>query len=363
MSKQLSNVDFNRNQILNRVIQQLATAPSTPQAGLEYFDTALGAPYVHNGSGWVCLDATKLSGVIPNTALTTNPLARANHTGTQISATISDLATTVKAYTLDTFAAPLANVAMNGFTLTGLNTGPSASGQAAEYSWVVSQIQASAAGIDSKPSCVVVGTTNQATLTGLLTIDGVTLIAGQRVLLVAQTTASQNGPWIAGTGAWTRPVGESVTPQAFYFIEQGTVGASSQWKVSTTGTITLGTTSITITQWGAGTSYTAGNGLQLVGNVFSVLLPASSGLTTSGSGVAIDTTIVARKFSVTIGDGSTAAIQVTHNLGTVDCIVQVRDVTTNAVVGVDITNNTTNTSTITFAVAPAINSYRVTCIA
>ncbi len=52
-----------------------------------------------------------------------------------------------------------------------------------------------------------VATTNVASLTTLATVDGYTLAAGDQVLLTAQSTASQNGPWVAASGAWTRPTG------------------------------------------------------------------------------------------------------------------------------------------------------------
>jgi hypothetical protein len=44
-----------------------------------------------------------------------------------------------------------------------------------------------------------------ASLSGLLVIDGYQTVAGDRVLLTAQSTASQNGVWVAASGAWTRP--------------------------------------------------------------------------------------------------------------------------------------------------------------
>src|ERR1035437_1965627 len=50
----------------------------------------------------------------------------------------------------------------------------------------------------------VVATSNVA-LSGLLTIDGYTLLAGDHVLCAGQTTGSQNGPWVAAAGAWARP--------------------------------------------------------------------------------------------------------------------------------------------------------------
>lgn len=55
--------------------------------------------------------------------------------------------------------------------------------------------------------CLAIAVANQATLTGLAqTIDGIALsTAGMRVYLAKQTTASQNGIWLAQSGAWTRP--------------------------------------------------------------------------------------------------------------------------------------------------------------
>lgn len=344
MSKRLlTQLDFNKLEAYNFRLQNLAADPSSPVPGGVYYKTSDATFRYYNGVAFV------------------NPLDRANHSGSQAASTISDLATVVQAYKLSSFAAPIANISMNGFTLTGLSTTPSAAGQAAEYSWVLGQLQASAAGIDSKQSVVAVATTNISALTALQTIDGITLTAGQRVLLVGQTTASQNGPYVAAAGAWSRDT-DTVTPQAFFFVEQGTTYGGSQWKVSTTGAITLGTTALTIVQFGASAAYTAGNGLQLLGGTFSVLLPASSGLVASGSGLSIDTTLVARKFSVTVGDGAATSIAVTHSLGTKDVQVQVYDVATFDTVECDVVRTSTAQATLGFASAPAANTLRVVVI-
>ena len=195
--KFLSNIDLSKNQLLNAVLQNLASAPGSPVAGQVYYDTTLGAPYCRNGGAWVSLDATKLSAAIPLAALATDPLARANHTGTQLASTISNLAATVQAYTLNQFAAPTANVAMGGFTLTGLSTAPNASGQAAEYSWVLNQISQAQAGVKAVKDPVRVLANTNIALTGLQTIDGVSLATNDRVALIGQTTASQNGIYSA----------------------------------------------------------------------------------------------------------------------------------------------------------------------
>lgn len=68
------------------------------------------------------------------------------------------------------------------------------------------------------------------------------------------------------------------------------------------------------------------------------------------------------KKSFTIGDGSTTAIVVTHNLGTQDITWSIRNASTNAFVLTDVTATSTNTATFTFAVAPATNAYRVVII-
>lgn len=63
--------------------------------------------------------------------------------------------------------------------------------------------QAAAAGMKWRPD-VIAATTANITLSGLQTIDTVALAAGDRVLVKNQTTAANNGVYIAGTGAWTR---------------------------------------------------------------------------------------------------------------------------------------------------------------
>lgn len=67
-----------------------------------------------------------------------------------------------------------------------------------------------------------------------------------------------------------------------------------------------------------------------------------------------------QKYVTNVGGSTT--MTVTHNLGTKDVIVQIRQVSDDAVVEADITNSTTNTVTITTAVAPAASSLRVTVI-
>ena len=356
--KIVNNFDFQKNQALNMLLHVLASAPASPVTGQVYYDSTLGQIQVYTGSAWglKASDSNNLGG--QNGAYY---LSRANHTGTQLAATISDFASTVQTTRLDQLAAPTANVSFNSRNIINL-LDPVNPQDAATKNYVDNAVSSAAAGIDSKASVKVVANTNQA-LTGTPTIDGVALSAGDRILLTAQTTASQNGVYVVAAGAWTRALDADATGEitagAFWFVEQGTSFGASQWRCSNTGSITLGSTSITITQFGASVTYTAGNGITLGGNTISVVAKASGGLVSDGTGVYLDTTIAARKFASTIGNGALTTIAVTHNLGTQDVLVQARLVSTQEAVIVDWVATDANNVTFTFATAPAASSVRV----
>jgi hypothetical protein len=125
--------------------------------------------------------------------------------------------------------------------------------------------------------------------------------------------------------------------------------------------ITVGTTSLTWTQFAAGASYSAdaAGGLQLTGSAFGVKLPANSGLLADATGLHVDTSVVARKYAATVGDGSSIAIVVTHNLNTQDVTVSLRNVASPyAAVLTSWEATSANTITLRFASAPASNSLR-----
>lgn len=56
--KILTNLDLNKNQIINAAIQNLATAPATPVKGQTYFDTVVNRQFYYNGTSWIGMDAT-----------------------------------------------------------------------------------------------------------------------------------------------------------------------------------------------------------------------------------------------------------------------------------------------------------------
>lgn len=97
----------------------------------------------------------------------------------------------------------------------------------------------------------IASTANIASLSGLTAIDGVTPVAGDRILLKNQTTASQNGIYVAASGSWSRATdadtGDELLSGSIVQVTAGTVAAGLKYKLTTTGTITVGTTSLTFT--------------------------------------------------------------------------------------------------------------------
>lgn len=153
-----------------------------------------------------------------------------------------------------------------------------------------------AAGLDIKQSVRAATTANLAALSGALTVDGVALVAGDRVLVKNQTTTSANGVYVVAAGAWARAADADTSGEfntgAHFFVEQGTVNAATGWVLTTPLPIVLGTTALTFAQFSGAGTYSNGNGLQLVGTQFSLAATAAGSVWMgNGSSVATATPI------------------------------------------------------------------------
>ncbi|MCJ1878579.1 phage tail protein [Pseudomonas nitroreducens] len=101
--------------------------------------------------------------------------------------------------------------------------------------------------LDCKQS-VRVATTTSITLSGLQSLDGISLVAGDRVLVKNQGNAADNGIYISAATAWKRSTdaddSSEVTPGLTVVVESGISQADSIWQLVTDGVIVLGTTEL-----------------------------------------------------------------------------------------------------------------------
>lgn len=194
-------------------------------------------------------------------------------------------------------SAPTGDISNGGFRITNLAE-PSASTDAATKNYVDSVAQ----GLDVKAS-VVAATTANITLSAPQTIDGISVIAGDRVLVKNQTTASANGIYVVAAGSWTRAADADSWAElvsAFVFVERGTVNADSGYVCTVDAGGTLNSTNVTFAQFSGAGTYVAGNGLSLTGNSFSVT-GTSNRISVSGSGVDIAATYAGQTSITTLG--------------------------------------------------------------
>ena len=234
------------------------------------------------------------------------------------------------------------------------------------------------------------------------TIDGITLVAGDRVLVNGQTTQSQNGIYVVqSSGAAVRATdfdtAAEISSGDFIFVSAGTSYGNTGW-VQTNSPATIGTDAISFTQFSGAGTYTAGAGLTLTGTVFSadvtptsgnaslinsggaievktdtsrglsvdtngLGINAGTGLTFSSGALAFDSGYGVRKYSSDLGDGSATSYTITHNLSTKDITVQIfENGSPYAQVEADVKHTTSNTVTVEFAAAPTSNQYRVVVV-
>lgn len=148
-----------------------------------------------------------------------------------------------------------------------------------------------ATGLDVKLSVRAITTANVA-LAGPQTVDGVALVAGDRVLVAAQTNAAENGIYVVAAGAWSRsadadnsPAGE-VTSGLFTFVEEGATYAGTGWVLTTANPIVLGTTDLVFAQFSSAGLTNAGAGLTKTGNDINVV-SANGGIVVSANDIAL----------------------------------------------------------------------------
>lgn len=129
-----------------------------------------------------------------------------------------------------------------------------------------------------------VATTANITLSGAQTIDGVAVVADDRVLVKDQTTGSENGIYVASSTAWARATdwngARDIVQGTQVIASNGTVGAGT-YEVSTANPITIGTTSVSfssvVTAAAASAVAAAASAAAAAASAASVELPSMTG--------------------------------------------------------------------------------------
>lgn len=378
----LVSKDFGWLELLKVRLQNLAVAPSSPAEGWAYYDTALHKARYWNGTTWAAFDgsdipdgavtsAKLLDGTIVNAdisagaaialaKLATDPLARANHTGSQVAATISDLAGAVQAYRLDQFAAPNVDLNAGSHKITSLLDGVTATDAA-----TLGQVQALTITGTNKTAVRAASVANHNLAAPGTIVGGVTMAAGDHFLAKNQTAGAENGlyVWNATSTPATRATDADVSAEVksglAVWIDEGT-NADTRWVLTTVDPIVLGTTALVFVQDFAATATTAGPGLTATAGVLAV--GQGVGIAVAVDAVAIDTAVVARKVTATLGNAALTSIPVAHNLGnqwvTAQCF---RNSAPFDLVDCDVQLTDANTATFIFAVAPTAAQFRA-CI-
>lgn len=311
-------IDLGQNELLNARIQNLSTAqrPSTPEIGQIYYDTSLLSLMIWNGSAWKKVGTDVTFGTLDTTSASTLATNSSESFGSSVK--LHKISKTGKYSDLidKPDLSKYIKLSSLSSTATGLN-----------YNNIT--------GVFSLVSGYVIPTSSQLKKKADLDANG--LVPSSQLPSYVDDVVEILGiyaSWSASSSLTGATKGDSIYSKA----------DNALWTYSGSA-------------WTKGSSPEKGK----------IYVDVSSDLTYRYSGtklVEISQAYIHRSDETIIGDGTTTSFNIKHSLGNQYCIVQVIEVSTNALVETDVTFNSTTTCTITFATAPAKNKqYKVIALA
>lgn len=278
---------------------------------------------------------------------------------------------------------------------------------AAAIATLEAQFNAAINNLDIKVGCRIAAVMNVDIVTGgPMTIQDVALVAGDRVLLTAQTAAADNGIYVVAAGPWLRAgdadVDAEVTSAMAVPVAEGHSANRALWLLATPDDIVLGTTALTFQRSRNLHDLTlAGGGLNLSPTFVLSLIGTPDRISVSGTGIDIAanyagqasintlgtittgvwnateiavekggtgaTSIaaarinlgIAEEITMLVGNGADMIYTVTHSLNNENVMVSVVRVSDKRKVETDVTFGLNSVMIGFSGMAPAANSYKV----
>lgn len=423
--KFLTSIDLNQNELIKAVVHNLASDPVSGKAGQLYYNTADDVLKIYSGSAsaWVAVGSAEYIGdAVANLlgsgdgislfyddeadSLTITNTGVLSLTGTEEEITVSasagnitlSLPETINANTTGNAATATALETARTISLSGDVSGSVTFDGTQDVDIVVDigsdSSVASITGTENEIEVsasvgnVVIGLPDDVTIGGSLTVTGDLIVSGSATTLNTETLLVEDNLIVLNSNVTGTP-----TIDAGIEIERGDESNASFFWDESEGKWTAndGTTSTAVSLEGHThvasditdfntavdseiDSYLQGSdSISVSSGVIDTIIngAASASFLTNVGGLAVDkssleTALVAdsftRKYSETIGDNLNTSFLVTHNLNSRDVTVQVYDVATYETVEVDVVRTNTSSVTISFNVAPALNSYRVVVV-